>query len=83
MRALHATPDGRSDTIAATTALPAFPAGEQSTSDVVRAVTAATTLRGVHDDVDAEDPTSADLLHAILEDLEKQAWMLAAEVRGT
>jgi starvation-inducible DNA-binding protein len=35
----------------------------------------------VHDDVDAEDPTSADLLHAILEDLEKQAWMLSAEVR--
>jgi len=87
MRALHATPDGRSDTVAATTTLPAFPAGEQSTADVARAVTdrlhtAAATLRAVHDDVDAEDPTSADLLHAILEDLEKQAWMLSAEVRN-
>ena len=86
MRALHATPDGRSDTVATTTTLPAFPAGEQSTADVVRAVTArlnaaASTLRAVHDDVDAEDPSSADLLHAIIDDLEKQAWMLSAEVR--
>jgi len=85
MRALHATPDGRSDTVAATTSLPAFPAGEQSTADVARAVTArlnaaAATVRAVHDDVDAEDPTSADLLHTILADLEKQAWMLSAEV---
>jgi starvation-inducible DNA-binding protein len=85
MRALHTTPDGRSDTVAATTTLPVFPAGERSTADVVRAVTArlyaaAATLRAVHDDVDAADPTSADLLHAILEDLEKQAWMLSAEV---
>jgi starvation-inducible DNA-binding protein len=86
MRALHATPDGRSDTVAATTTLPAFPAGEHSTADVARAVTArlyaaAATLRAVHDDVDAEDPSSADLLHAILVDLEKQAWMLSAEAR--
>jgi starvation-inducible DNA-binding protein len=86
MRALHATPDGRSDTVAATTTLTAFPAGEQTTADVARAVTArlyatAATLRAVHDDVDSEDPSTADLLHAILEDLEKQAWMLSAEVR--
>jgi starvation-inducible DNA-binding protein len=87
MRALHATPDGRSDTVAATTTLPTFPAGEQHTGDVVRAVTArlhaaVATMRAVHDDIDAEDPTSTDLLHAIVEDLEKQAWMLGAEVRG-
>ena len=86
MRALHATPDGRSDIVAAATTLPAFPAGEQTTAHVARAVTArlnvaAATLRAVHDDVDAEDPSSADLLHAIVEDLEKQAWMLSAEVR--
>lgn len=86
MRALSATPDGRSDVVAATTTLPAFPAGEQSSADVVRKVVArlnatAATVRTVHDDVDAEDPTSADLLHQILTDLEKQAWMLGAEVR--
>jgi starvation-inducible DNA-binding protein len=86
MRALSATPDGRSDVVVATTSLPAGPAGEQSTSEVAGAVVArlnatAATLRAVHDDVDAEDPTSADLLHQILTDLEKQAWMLGAELR--
>ena len=38
-------------------------------------------IRGVHDDVDDQDPTSADILHAILETLEKQRWMLAAQFR--
>jgi len=33
----------------------------------------------VHDDVDAEDPTTADLLHEIITDLEKQAWMISSE----
>jgi starvation-inducible DNA-binding protein len=87
MRALSATPDGRSDVVAANTTLPAFPAGEQSTADVVRAMVArlngaAATVRAVHDDVDAEDPSTADLLHQIVIGLEKQAWMLAAEARG-
>src|SRR6516165_5803679 len=35
MRALDAVPDGRSDTVAATTSLPQFPAGEQNTADEV------------------------------------------------
>ena len=35
MRALGAVPDGRSDTIAATTTLPQFPADEQDTAEVV------------------------------------------------
>ena len=39
------------------------------------------TMRALHDDVDAEDPTSPDLLPAIVADLEKQAWMLEAELR--
>ena len=39
------------------------------------------TCRDVHDDVDDEDPTSADLLHAILEKLEQYAWMVSAENR--
>ncbi|TCN39665.1 ferritin-like protein [Kribbella orskensis] len=41
----------------------------------------ASTLRQVHDAVDSEDPTTADLLHVVIESLEKQAWMLAAENR--
>jgi starvation-inducible DNA-binding protein len=84
IRALQATPDGRSSTIAATTTLPSFPEGECSTTDVVGLITdriAATvaTLRGVHDEVDADDPSSADLLHAIIDDLEKFAWMVSVE----
>src|ERR1700756_3658925 len=39
LRALDAVPDGRSDTVAATTSLPQFPAGEQNTGDVVDLVT--------------------------------------------
>ena len=86
MRALHAVPDGRTDTIAETTSLPAFPAGEVSTTDTIDLITerldaAVGTIRGVHDAVDEEDPTSADILHAVIESLEQFAWMVSAENR--
>ena len=86
MRALHAVPDGRSDTIAETTSLPEFPAGEVSTSDTVDLITerleaAISTMRGVHDAVDEEDPTSADILHAVIERLGQFAWMVSSENR--
>jgi starvation-inducible DNA-binding protein len=86
MRALHATPDGRSDTVAATTTLPEFPAGEISTTDTIDLLTerlegTVATIREVHDPIDEEDPTSADLLHAIIETLEQYAWMVSAENR--
>jgi starvation-inducible DNA-binding protein len=86
MRALNGVPDGRSDTVTASTTLPAFPPAERSTTDTVDLITtriyaAVNTVRTVHDDVDAADPSTADLLHAIIDDLEKQAWMLKAENR--
>jgi starvation-inducible DNA-binding protein len=86
LRALHATPDGRPDTVAAGSRLAHFPAGEQSTETVVdlmtdRLYTTAGTMREIHDQVDAEDPSTSDLLHAIIIALEKQAWMLSAENR--
>jgi starvation-inducible DNA-binding protein len=86
MRALDAVPDGRSDTIAATTSLPQFPAGEQGTAEVVdlistRIYAAVDTIRAVHDAVDAVDPSTTDLLHAIIDTLEKVAWMVKAENR--
>ena len=86
MRALHALPDGRSDTVAETTTLPEFPQGEIDTAEVIDLVTERLeavigTCREVHDDVDEEDPTSADILHAILETLEQFAWMVSAENR--
>ncbi|WP_426625328.1 Dps family protein [Leifsonia sp. McL0607] len=86
LRALHATTDGRSRTVAEQTALAQFPNGEIDTSDAVdlitdRLETVVRTVRSVHDDVDEEDPTSADLLHQIIERLEQLAWMVSAENR--
>jgi len=84
MRALEAVPDGRSATVVKDTSLAAFPEGLISTHDatdrVVAAINAAVgTTRKVHDQVDEEDPTSADLLHTVLESLEKQAWLIGSE----
>jgi starvation-inducible DNA-binding protein len=84
MRALHAVPDGRADTVVATTSLARFPDGLHDTAEVVDLITVrlnrtAATLRDVHDDVDAEDPSTADLLHAIIDTLEQYAWMVSAE----
>ncbi|CPR11691.1 ferritin, Dps family protein [Mycobacterium bohemicum DSM 44277] len=84
MRALDAIPDGRSDTVAATTSVPTIAPGLLSTIEVVDAITTllyatVDTVRAVHDDVDAADPSTADLLHSIIADLEKQAWMVKSE----
>ena len=86
MRAIYVTPDGRAATIAAQTSLATFPADEVDTAETVDLITAALyatagTARRIHDDVDAEDPTTADILHAILERLEQLAWMIDSENR--
>jgi starvation-inducible DNA-binding protein len=86
MRALDAVPDGRSDTVVATTSVPRFPAGEQNTGDVVDLITTRVyatvdTIRSVHDAVDAEDPTTSDLLHEVIDSLEKLAWLMKSENR--
>jgi starvation-inducible DNA-binding protein len=86
MRALDVVPDGRSDTVTAGTSLPQFPAYEHSTADVVDLITARVyatvdTLRAVHDEVDAEDPSSADVLHQLIDGLEKLAWLIKSENR--
>ena len=86
LRALDAVPDGRSDTVASTTSLPDFPAYEHSTGEVVDLVTARVyaavdTIRSVHDTVDAEDPSTADILHQLIDGLEKQGWLLKSENR--
>ncbi|CPZ98483.1 Putative starvation-induced DNA protecting protein/Ferritin and Dps [Mycobacteroides abscessus] len=86
MRALYAVPDGRSDTVAASTTLPHFPPYERSTADVVDLITvrvhaAVNTLRAVHDAVDEEDPTTADILHQLIDGLEKLAWLITSENR--
>jgi starvation-inducible DNA-binding protein len=84
MRALHALPDGRSATVAKSTSLAEFPGGLISTKDAIERIVAALeaavgTMRKVHDEVDEEDPTTADLLHQIIAKLEQYAWMVNAE----
>ena len=84
MRALEVLPDGRSETVTKTTSLPKFPADQVDTKEVVKLVTerleaVAGTARRVHDAVDKADPTTADILHVIIEKLEQYAWMVSAE----
>ena len=86
MRALYVVPDGTSARVAAQTSLPAFPGGEVETGAAIDAIVAsiyatAGTARRIHDDIDAADPTTADMLHAIIERLEQLAWLTDAERR--
>lgn len=86
MRAIYVTPDGRHATVAARSSLPEVPADELDTAETVDLITralysAAATARRIHDDVDAEDPTTADILHTVLERLEQLAWMIDSENR--
>jgi starvation-inducible DNA-binding protein len=86
MRALDVVPDGRSDTVVAATSLPQFPSYEHGTQEVVDLVTARVyatvdTIRTVHDSVDAEDPSTADILHQLIDGLEKLAWLIKSENR--
>lgn len=86
MRALEVLPDGRSETVTKTTTLPAFPADQVDTKEVVALMTerlqaVADTARGVHDPIDAEDPTTADILHTVIQSVEQYAWMVSAEIQ--
>ncbi len=84
MRALHAVPDGRSAVVAKGTSLAEFPSGLVDTKDTVTMVvamleSAVGRMREVHDQVDEEDPTTADILHGMIEKFEQYAWMVNAE----
>ena len=86
MRAINAVPDGRPATVSAATTVPAAPEGEILTSEGVAYIVSAieavvATLRGVDEDVDAEDPTSSGIVEDLIGKLEQQAWFLSAEVR--
>ncbi|MBG0739841.1 DNA starvation/stationary phase protection protein [Paeniglutamicibacter antarcticus] len=84
MRALQASPDGRSGTVGSSTTLPQLPedlidTGEAVDLVVERLAKTVATMREVHDEVDEEDPTTADLLHGFIASLEQFAWMVGAE----
>ena len=80
----HALLTDTTTTTGVVSTLPEFPAYERSTGDVVDLMTtrlyaAVDTMRAARDQADAEDPITADILHQLIEGLEKQAWLLKAE----
>jgi len=84
MRALEVLPDGRSETVTKATTLEKFPPDQVDTSQVTDLIVArldavAATCHRVHDEVDEVDPTSADILHAVIEKVEQYSWMVGAE----
>ncbi len=86
MRALHGVPDGRSTTVSKATSLEEYPAGEVDTAVTVDLITnrleaAVGTIREVHDEVEEEDATTADIFHDIIARFEQLAWMVSAENR--
>lgn len=86
MRALEVLPDGRTETVTKTTTLAKFPADQVDTKTVVALVTerleaVARTARTVHDAVDKADPTTADILHEVIQAVEQYAWMVSAELQ--
>ncbi|MEW2544677.1 DNA starvation/stationary phase protection protein [Streptomyces sp. NPDC047002] len=88
LRALGASPDGTSDTVAATTTLPALPTGVLADTAAARGITgrlhtAADTLRSALADLEGRDAASADLVTTAVEALEKHAWMLRANTPVT
>ena len=86
MRALHASPDGRPAVVAEQTRLPQFPEGEITIHDAIDHMVktvemTVATMRDCHDEVDSTDPTTADLFHEYMAQLEQQAWFISAETR--
>ena len=86
MRAFYFAPDGRPATIAENTSLPKFPEGEILTTDAVEHVVAAIqgavyTIRDLRDEIEEDDPATADILHEYILKLEQQAWFIGAETR--
>ena len=84
MRAPEALPAGRSETVTKTTTLEKFPPDQVDTAQVTDLIVArldavADTCRRVHDAVDEADPTSADILHVVIEKIEQYSWMVGAE----
>jgi starvation-inducible DNA-binding protein len=70
MRTLDAVSDGRSNSFLATTAVPAVPPGLM-TDTITNRIYAVSRHSTVHDDIDTADPSTADPLRAIIDQLKK------------
>ncbi|MEU3692582.1 Dps family protein [Streptomyces narbonensis] len=82
--ALGVNPDGRSATVASSSAIGAVPEGWIKDGDAVRILVAAlgaviTRMRERIDATGDPDPISQDILIGLTGDLEKHAWMFQAE----
>jgi starvation-inducible DNA-binding protein len=82
---IGASPDGQAQTIAGATELEALPSGHLSDRQVLTAIGdrlsgAATRTRGRIERVAVEDPVTCDLLVQIAATLEKQLWMVRAQI---
>jgi starvation-inducible DNA-binding protein len=79
--------DGRPATVAKSSPLPEFPAGQVVDDEVVALITEALadvcgSVRKRVEHTEELDPASQDLLIAVLQTLEKQHWMFAAQKVG-
>jgi len=85
MRALGGYPDARVAVVASTSTLLPAPEGPRSTEQAALAVSTrlrlvSGALRHAYAAVETLDPPTADLFNQTVVELEKQAWMLEAEV---
>jgi starvation-inducible DNA-binding protein len=78
-------PDGRAGSVAKSSGLPNFPAGQVPVTDAVQRVSA--TVDAMSERLTARilrladaDPVSQDILISTADELEKQAWMLRAQL---
>jgi len=79
-------PDGRAGSVAKSSGLPDFPAGQVPVTDAVQRVSA--TVDAMSERLTARilrladaDPVSQDILIGTADELEKQAWMLRAQLQ--
>jgi starvation-inducible DNA-binding protein len=84
-RALAWSPDGRTQTVAAGSSLPAPPSGEIPDREVVELavallVQAVTTTRRAMEQVAEYDSVTEDLLHSVAAALEEHLWMFSAQL---
>ena len=82
---LGGAPEGRPAAVAAASQLPDFPSGEIHVEEAVKRMTAAieTATQRMHERLDRvgeSDPVSQDALIEATDQLEKQAWMLRAQL---
>lgn len=86
--ALGMSPDGRAATVASSSGVPDFPAGQVPDENVVTLISECLLIvikrmRRRIELTDKSDPVTQDLLIAVTRELEKQHWMFEAQLVGS